>query len=137
MLPFVVIDSLTNTIMGATCLYDLCTDRLTAETGHTYYAPCAQGTGINTECKCLLFQHAFEKLGLVRVQLKTDERNLRAQRAIEKLGVRKEGLIRNERKLYNGTVRNAVIYGLTREDWPEIKNRLPVANRFVITKLHT
>ncbi|SMP33980.1 Protein N-acetyltransferase, RimJ/RimL family [Laceyella tengchongensis] len=83
MLPFVVIDSSTNTIVGATRLYDLYTDRLTAEIGHTYYAPYAQGTGINTECKYLLFQHAFENLGLVRVQLKTDERNLRAQRAID------------------------------------------------------
>ncbi|PRZ15464.1 acetyltransferase (GNAT) family protein [Laceyella sediminis] len=57
MLPFVVIDSSTNTIVGATRLYDLYTDRLTAEIGHTYYAPYAQGTGINTECKYLLFQY--------------------------------------------------------------------------------
>ena len=68
-----------------------------------------QGTVVNPEAKYLLLRHAFEGLGMIRVQLKTDQRNLRSQRAIEKLGAVREGVLRNHMILPDGHVRNSVL----------------------------
>ena len=71
----------------------------------------------------MLLQYAFEKLHMLRVQIKTDARNEKAQRAIERLGALKEGALRNERKLPNGYVRDAV-YSIISSEWPGVKEQL-------------
>ena len=68
--------------------------------------------------------HAFEELGAVRVQLKTDSNNVHSQRAIEKLGARREGVLRSYQCRANGKMRDTVIYSLTAEEWPDLKNAL-------------
>lgn len=125
-LPFIVIDQKTNKIVGSTRLYDISFNHRTLELGSTFYSPSVQRTGINTECKYLLLQHAFEKLEMIRVQIKTDEQNKRAQKAIERLGAKKEGVLRNERTLPNGRIRDAVIYSIIKEEWPLIKGKLEI-----------
>ncbi|MBS7529992.1 GNAT family N-acetyltransferase [Hazenella sp. IB182353] len=122
--PFVVIDNRFNQIIGSSRLYNYQAKERTIELGHTWYAPEARGTLVNTECKWLLLQYAFETLNVVRVQIKTDLRNQRAQRAIEKLGAVKEGVLRNERQLDDGYVRDAVIYSIIATEWSEVSENL-------------
>lgn len=123
-LPFVVLDQETGHIVGSTHLYNISLVYGTTELGHTWYSPSVQRTRINTECKYLLMCHAFEELKVVRVQIKTDSRNLRAQKAIERLGAVKEGVLRNERKLHNGYVRDAIVYSIIDREWPDVKAKL-------------
>ncbi|PGS41692.1 GNAT family N-acetyltransferase [Bacillus cereus] len=123
-LPFVVVDQKTNEIVGSTRLYSISSDNKTVELGQTWYHPSVHRTSINTECKYMLLQYAFEELHMLRVQIKTDLRNEKAQRAIERLGAVKEGVLRNERQLPNGYVRDAVVYSIIASEWPVIKEQL-------------
>ncbi len=123
-IPFVVVDQQTNTIVGSTRLYNISVENKTVELGQTWYRPSVQRTSINTECKYMLLQYAFEKLRMLRVQIKTDARNEKAQRAVERLGAVKEGVLRNERKLPSGYVRDAVVYSIIASEWPVVKARL-------------
>lgn len=123
-LPFVVINQETNSIIGSTRLYDISYNRKTLELGSTFYDQSARKTSINTECKYLLLKHAFEDLQMIRVQVKTDSRNIAAQRAIERIGGIKEGILRNERMLHNGRIRDAVLYSITSDDWIIVKTEL-------------
>ena len=79
---------------------------------------------MNTECKYLLLQYAFETLGCIRVQFKTDLRNERSQRAIERIGAVKEGVLRNHMILPDGRFRHSVFYSIVDTEWPEVKARL-------------
>ncbi|MDM5186454.1 GNAT family protein [Bacillus sp. DX4.1] len=123
-LPFVVVDQKINEIVGSTRLYSISKESQTVELGHTWYHPSVQRTSINTECKYVLLRYAFEELKMLRVQIKTDLRNEKAQRAIERLGAVKEGVLRNERKLPNGHVRDAVVYSIIASEWPSVKEGL-------------
>ncbi|KAA0765862.1 GNAT family N-acetyltransferase [Bacillus sp. SH5-2] len=123
-IPFSVVDQQTNMIVGSTRLYNISVEDKTVELGQTWYHPSVQRTSINTECKYMLLEYAFEKLHMLRVQIKTDVRNEKAQRAIERLGAVKEGVLRNERKLPNGHVRDAVVYSIIASEWPSIKEKL-------------
>ncbi|PFK46997.1 GNAT family N-acetyltransferase [Bacillus cereus] len=123
-LPFVVIDQKTNEVVGSTRLYNISKESKTFELGQTWYHPSVQRTSINTECKYMLLQYAFEELQMLRVQIKTDLRNEKAQRAIERLGAVKEGVLRNERKLPSGYVRDAVVYSIIASEWPVVKEQL-------------
>ena len=94
------------------------------EIGSTWLTPPVWRTPINTECKYLLLRHAFEELGCVRVQLKTDERNARSRKAIERLGAKPEGILRKYQMLDNGYPRNTAIYSIVDSEWVEVKTRL-------------
>jgi RimJ/RimL family protein N-acetyltransferase len=91
------------------------------EVGRTWIGKAHQGTRVNPESKYLLLRHAFEDLGAVRVQLKTDLNNLHSQRAIEKLGARREGVLRKYQTRSNGYVRDTVVYSIVAEEWPAVK----------------
>ena len=94
------------------------------EIGYTLYGKGARRTPVNTECKLLLLRHAFETLRANRVWLQTDKRNERSQNAIARLGATKEGELRNERVLADGHLRTSVVFGITKEDWPSVRERL-------------
>lgn len=94
------------------------------EIGRTWIGKANQGSRVNPESKYLLFRHAFETLGAIRVQLKTDILNLHSQRAIEKLGAVREGVLRQYQIRSNGVVRNTVMYSVLADEWPELKARL-------------
>jgi RimJ/RimL family protein N-acetyltransferase len=95
------------------------------EIGHTWLDPGAQRSGINTEAKLLLFTHAFERWGAVRVDVKTDVRNERSRRAIERTGARFEGVLRRWQPSYvpgeEGRLRDTAIYSVVEEEWPAVR----------------
>jgi N-acetyltransferase len=122
--PFVVVDSKTNRIVGSTRYLDIFPSHKSVEIGWTWYHPSVWRTKVNTECKYLLLKHAFENWNLNRVQLKTDSRNTRSQKAIERLGAIKEGVLRKDRILEDGYIRDTVMYSILKEEWPEVKSQL-------------
>ena len=123
-LPFVVVHQEAGCPIGMTRYMDIQPANRALEIGGTWYAPAYQRTAVNTECKYLLLRHAFETLGCIRVQLKTDLRNQRSQRAIERLGAVREGVLRNHMILPDGTVRSSVFYSILLAEWPGVKERL-------------
>jgi len=91
--------------------------------GHDFWKYMLYGD-MNTECKYLLFSHAFETLGAIRVQLKTDSRNERSQKAMERIGAKKEGTLRNHMILQGGYFRHSVFYSVIDTEWPDVKKNL-------------
>ena len=123
-LPFVAIHLASGRVAGATRYLNIMPKDRGLEIGGTWYAPKFQRTVVNTECKYLLLRHAFETLGCIRVQLKTDLRNERSQKAIERIGAVKEGVLRNHMILPDGRYRHSVFYSILDTEWPEVKKRL-------------
>lgn len=123
-LPFVVIHLASGRVAGATRYLNIMPNDRGLEIGGTWYGPELQRTVVNTECKYLLLQHAFETLGCIRVQLKTDSRNERSQKAIERIGAVKEGVLRNHMILPDGHYRHSVYYSILDTEWPGVKKRL-------------
>jgi RimJ/RimL family protein N-acetyltransferase len=123
-LPFAVVHLESNQAVGATRYMDIQPANRAVEIGGTWYAPAYRRTAVNTEAKYLLLSHAFEALGCVRVQLKTDLRNERSQRAIERIGAQKEGVLRHNMIMPDGYMRDSVYYSILAEEWPGVKTRL-------------
>ena len=123
-LPFVVIHLASGKVAGATRYLNIMPKDRGLEIGGTWYGTEYQRTLVNTECKYLLLTHAFERLGCIRVQLKTDLRNVRSQRAIERIGAKREGILRNHMILPSGQFRDSVFYSILDSEWPEVKKRL-------------
>lgn len=123
-LPFVAVHLASGRVAGATRYLNIMPDDRGLEIGGTWYGPEFQRTAVNTECKYLLLRHAFEELGCIRVQLKTDLRNERSQRAIERIGGVKEGVLRNHMILPDGHIRHSVFYSILDIEWPEVKKHL-------------
>ena len=122
--PFVAIHIDSGRMAGASRYMNIMPNDRGLEIGGTWYGPEYQRTVVNTECKYLLLQHAFEKLGCIRVQLKTDLRNERSQKAIERIGAVKEGILRNHMILPDGYYRHSVYYSILDIEWPDVKRRL-------------
>ncbi|MFS0780580.1 GNAT family N-acetyltransferase [Bacillus sp. 1P06AnD] len=120
-LPFVVLLKESNQVAGTTRLLGIDMEQRCCELGSTWYSVPFQRSFVNSDVKKLLLTYCFEELQFIRVQLKTDERNIRSQKAIERLGAVKEGIIRNERILSNGYIRNAILYSITSGEWPTVK----------------
>jgi N-acetyltransferase len=123
-LPFVAIHLASGRAAGATRYLNIVPNDRGLEIGGTWYGPEFQRTVINTECKYLLLGHAFETLGCIRVQLKTDLRNERSQKAIERIGAVKEGVLRNHMILPDGRIRHSVFYSILDTEWPSVKKNL-------------
>ncbi len=123
-LPFAIIARTTGQAVGSTRYLDIRPKDRGIEIGWTWLGVAFQRTPINTECKYLLFQHAFEMLGAVRVQLKTDLRNEQSQRAVERLGAVREGVLRKHMILWNGFIRDTVYYSVVATEWPSVRRRL-------------
>lgn len=111
-------------LVGTTRFADFMPSLPAAELGWTWLDRAQHGSGLNASIKFLLLRHAFEEWRLVRVQLKTAASNLRSQRAIEKLGAQREGLLRNHRRLADGRLDDTVIYSITDQDWPQLRQQL-------------
>lgn len=120
-LPFAVIHLASGRAVGATRYLNIQPDQRYLEIGGSWYGVDYQRTGVNTEAKYLLLKHAFEDRGVIRVQIKTDLRNVASQRAIERLGAKKEGILRKHMILPNGYIRDSVIYSIIDDDWPAVK----------------
>jgi RimJ/RimL family protein N-acetyltransferase len=122
--PFVVVDLETNRVIGSTRLLNISKQNKNAEIGWTWYTPSVWRTRVNTECKYLLLQYCFEALDMIRVQFKTDGRNERSQKAILRLGAVQEGILRKDRIVADGYIRDSVVFSILKEEWPSVKQRL-------------
>jgi RimJ/RimL family protein N-acetyltransferase len=121
---FSVYDNVSRQLAGSTSFLDIRTRDAGLKIGSTWYGKAFWRTHVNTATKLLLLTHAFNELGAVRVQLKTDARNTRSQRAIERLGAVKEGVLRCHMIYPNGFVRDSVMYSITRDEWSAVRARL-------------
>jgi len=124
MLPWVVRDLASGTVIGSTRYHDIAPQLDRVEIGHTWYAGSRQRTHVNTTCKLLLLGHAFDTLGCNVVGLRTDNFNFRSQRAIEALGAKKDGVIRHYGVRRDGTVRDVVMYSILVTEWPDVRRHL-------------
>jgi RimJ/RimL family protein N-acetyltransferase len=124
LVPFVQVEAATGRAVGRTNYMDISARDRGLEIGGTWVGRPWQRTGINTEAKYLLLCHAFEDLGAVRVQLKTDRRNRQSQAAIERLGAVREGVLRRHMIVRDGHVRDTVMYSILDHEWPAVKARL-------------
>lgn len=127
---FAIVDTARGEAVGGTVLFDYSEAHKRVEIGYTWLARSAWRTAINTEAKYLLLRHAFEVLGLNRVQLKTDARNVRSQAAIARLGAVREGVWRSHMVLADGFVRDSVVFSIVSSEWPAVKRGLE--NRMAI-----
>jgi RimJ/RimL family protein N-acetyltransferase len=124
MLPWAVRELDSGIIAGSTRYHDIVTEIDRVEIGYTWYAKRWQRSHVNTACKLLLFEHAFETLGCTVVGLRTDNFNFGSQRAIEALGAKKDGVIRHHHPRRDGSVRDTVMYSVLASEWPDIKRYL-------------
>ena len=124
MLPWVVRDLTSGTIVGTTRYHDIVAPIDRVEIGWTWYASRCQRTGVNTTCKLLLLEYAFDRLGCAVVGLRTDNFNFRSQRAIEALGAKKDGVLRHHQARRDGTARDSVMYSILKSEWPDVRRHL-------------
>lgn len=122
--PFAVIHLESGRVAGATRYLNIIPHDRGLEVGGTWYGLDFQRTIVNTECKYLLLKQAFEVLKCIRVQIKTDLRNVRSQKAIERIGAKKEGVLRNHMILPDGRYRDSVFYSILDWEWPQVKRDL-------------
>jgi len=121
---FAVIDIASGTVIGTTSYHDVTPAIARTEVGYTWYARSYQRSHVNTSCKIMMLTHAFETLGCALVGLRTDNYNHASQAAIERLGAKRDGVLRHHALRRDGTVRDTVMYSITRGEWPEIKAHL-------------
>jgi len=122
-LPFVIRDA-AGAIVGSTRFYALEPGVPRLSLGYTWYAPRVQRTGVNTEAKLLLLQHAFETLGCISVVLETSWFNFTSRTAIARLGAKQDGVLRNHKRHADGTPRDTVIFSIIDAEWQGVKRHL-------------
>lgn len=123
-LPFAIIDRATNKAIGSTRFLDISPADRHVEIGWTWLGKNYWRSPLNTECKYILLKHAFETLGCIRVQLKTDQRNIRSQNAIERIGGVREGTLRRVVIMYNGYQRSSAFFSILDDEWAGVKAKL-------------
>lgn len=124
MLPWAVRELTSGRVIGTTRYHDIVPEIDRVEIGFTWYAKSWQRSHINTTCKLLLLEHAFDTLGCEVVGFRTDNFNFASQRAIEALGAKKDGVIRHHRLRRDGSVRDSVMYSIVRNEWRDVKSYL-------------
>jgi RimJ/RimL family protein N-acetyltransferase len=97
--------------------------------GYTWYGASRQRSHVNTACKLLLVDHAFDELHCAAVGWETDILNTRSQQAIERLGAHRDGVLRQHKRRHDGTIRDSVEYSIIAAEWPALRARL-------LAKLH-
>ncbi|MBT6567622.1 MAG: GNAT family N-acetyltransferase [Flavobacteriales bacterium] len=122
--PFVVFHKKTKQIIGSTRYYNLQPEHRRLEIGYTWYAKSYQRTRVNTECKYLLLQYAFEIKHCIAVQFMTDWHNIASRNAIARLGAHQDGLLRNHRLNSDGSYRDSVVFSITENEWSGVKKNL-------------
>ena len=120
-LPFVVRRNADGAVVGATTYLDvdLAVPRL--EIGSTWTARSAQRTGVNSESKLLLLTHAFETVGCRAVEFRTHWHNYPSRTAIARLGAKQDGVLRNHRRLPDGSLRDTVVFSILDTEWPAVR----------------
>ena len=136
-LPFATIDASSGRVVGSTRFGNIeyfvwpdgkprrpphCPDAV--EIGWTWLAQDVQRSGVNTEAKLLMLRHAFETLGVCRVNLRTDARNWRSRNAIERIGAKLDGILRRHMPAYDEGIRDTATFSILEEEWPGVRANL-------------
>jgi RimJ/RimL family protein N-acetyltransferase len=124
MLPWVVRELTTGDVVGSTRYHDIVAAIDRVEIGFTFYAARWQRTHVNTACKLLLLEHAFDTLGCRVVGFRVDNLNERSQAAMEALGAKKDGVLRRFQARLDGSPRDTYVYSILAEEWPSVRRRL-------------
>ncbi len=122
--PFLIIDRQTNLLAGSTSYGNFFIPDRRVEIGWTWLGNQFQGTLVNKACKFLLLSFAFEKMDMLRVELKTDVRNARTRAAIVAIGATEEGIFRSHMSLPDGSRRDTIYYSILAEEWPMVRRKL-------------
>jgi RimJ/RimL family protein N-acetyltransferase len=123
-LPFAILEKATGRAIGSTRYGNIDRTHHRVEIGWTWVAREWQRTAMNTEAKYLLLKHAFELLGCMRVELKTDSLNEKSRAAILRIGAKEEGIFRNHMITGSGRIRHSAYYSIIDSEWPAVKARL-------------
>jgi len=122
-LPFVIIERSLNKVVGSTRFANIDKTNKHVEIGWTWIAPQWQRTRVNTEMKYLLLRHAFDTLGCLRVELKTDVLNEKSRKAILRTGAKQEGIFRSHVVVWDGRIRDTVYFSIIAPEWLEVRRR--------------
>jgi RimJ/RimL family protein N-acetyltransferase len=122
--PFAIVAADSGQVLGSTRFMELRFEHLRAEIGWTWLARSAWSTGVNVETKLLLLEHAFERVGLRRVEFKTDARNERSRGALLALGATFEGILRKHMVVRENGARDSAYYSVIDDEWPAVKRHL-------------
>lgn len=122
--PFATIERATDRVVGSTRYLNVDATNRRLEIGWTWIAPRWHRSAINTEAKLLMMRHAFETLGALRVEFKTDSLNERSRNALLGIGATEEGTLRNHMITQGGRRRHSSYYSVIEEEWPDVKKHL-------------
>jgi RimJ/RimL family protein N-acetyltransferase len=120
-ITFAILDARAGQPVGSTSFLEMRLAHLRVEIGFTWHTPRVWGTGVNVETKLLLLGHAFERVGLRRVEFKTDARNNRSRGALLALGAAFEGTFRKHMVVHDGEARDSAYYSVIDDDWPAVR----------------
>jgi RimJ/RimL family protein N-acetyltransferase len=123
-LPFTIIEKTSNKAVGSTRYANIDKTNRRLEIGWTWVARKWQHTPVNTETKYLLLKHAFETLGCIRVEFKTDSLNERSRNALLRIGAKEEGILRNHMITPSGRLRHSVYFSIIDSEWRQVKQNL-------------
>ena len=124
MLPFTVMHEPSGRIVGMTTYANLDPTGPRVEIGYTWYSLSVQRTGLNTEAKLILLEHAFDEIGCVAVEFRTHFLNHQSRQAIERLGAKLDGVLRSHQRAKDGTMRDSCIYSIVMHEWPSVRSHL-------------
>lgn len=122
--PFATLDAASGRVVGSTRFMAIAPAHRRLEIGWTWLNPATHGSGANREAKLLQLEHAFERLGAIRVEFKTDARNERARSALAGIGATFEGIFRRHMLMPDGRLRDSAWYAVVDQDWPDVRERL-------------
>jgi RimJ/RimL family protein N-acetyltransferase len=120
-LPWTIVERSTGLVVGSTRFANIDLTNRRVEIGWTWIGPRWQRTRVNTETKYLMLRHAFESLGCVRVELKTDALNERSRKAVLRIGAKEEGTLRRHMITSSGRIRDTVYFSILDSEWPQVK----------------
>ncbi len=116
-IPFIVFDKTRQQYAGSTRYMNIHWKNKVLEIGSTWIGREFQGSGLNTQMKHLMINHAFDEMNFEKIEFRIDERNMRSRKAVEKLGGVLEGTLRSNVYLLDGFKRNTCCYGIMKEEW--------------------
>ncbi|GAA4410924.1 GNAT family N-acetyltransferase [Quisquiliibacterium transsilvanicum] len=124
MLPFSVRDNASGRLVGMSTYMNVDSTHRRVEIGSTWYAASVQRTPLNTNCKLMLLQHAFERLDCIAVEFRTHFMNRRSRQAIERLGAKLDGILRSHARMADGSLRDTAVYSVIAAEWPAVRTNL-------------
>lgn len=124
MIPFTVEDIATGKALGMTTFMNIEPQHRRLEIGSTWYRASVQRTGVNTECKQLMLEHAFERLKCIAVELRTSSFNRASRTAIERLGAKLDGILRSHQIVEGDVLRDTYVYSIVAAEWPAVRRNL-------------